>query len=110
MIIADDQGRLSAAEVDTNTAFMLLRRIAGTSGAVYRTTLFGSWFTALLGPAASVWEAQFWFQQRCRLFDLVEGVPSEATTCPAAATQHLAPVTLDDPIDFTRLRRFPATP
>jgi hypothetical protein len=30
----------------------------------------------------------------------VEGVPSEATTCPAAATQHLAPVTLGDPIDF----------
>jgi hypothetical protein len=31
---------------------------------------------------------------------LVEGVPSEATACPAAAAQHLAPVTLDDPIDF----------
>jgi len=30
----------------------------------------------------------------------VEGVPSKATTCPAATTQHLAPVTLDDPIDF----------
>src|SRR5262249_42969926 len=45
-------------------------------------------------------EAQLRFQQRCPLFDLVEGVPSEATTCPAAAAQHLAPVTLDGPIDF----------
>jgi hypothetical protein len=26
--------------------------------------------------------------------------PSQATACPAAAAQHLAPVTLDDPIDF----------
>ena len=31
---------------------------------------------------------------------MVEGVPSEATACPTAAAQHLAPVTLDDPIDF----------
>jgi hypothetical protein len=31
---------------------------------------------------------------------LVEGVPSEATACPAVAAQYLAPVTLDDPIDF----------
>ncbi len=41
-----------------------------------------------------IWEAQFWFQQRCPLFDLVEGVPSEATACPAAAAQHLSPVTI----------------
>jgi hypothetical protein len=30
----------------------------------------------------------------------VEGIPGEATACPAAAAQHLSPVTFDDPIDF----------
>jgi hypothetical protein len=34
------------------------------------------------------------------LFDLVEGIPSEASACPAAAAQHFAPVTLNGPIDF----------
>jgi hypothetical protein len=42
-----------------------------------------------------VWETQFWFQQRSPLFDLVEGIPGEATACPAAAAQHLSPVTFD---------------
>ena len=45
-------------------------------------------------------EAQFRFQQRCPFFDLVEGVPSEASACPAAAAQHFAPVTLHGPIYF----------
>ena len=43
-----------------------------------------------------VGETQFWFQQPSPLFDLVEGIPGEATTCPAAAAQHLSPVTFDD--------------
>lgn len=66
---------------------------------IYRTTLFDSWFAALLVPADSLGGAA-WFQRWCSLFDLVEGVPSEPTTGPAATTQHLAPVTLDDPIDL----------
>src|ERR1035437_5901058 len=45
-------------------------------------------------------EAQFRLQQRCPFFDLVEGVPSEASACPAAAAQHSAPVTLHGPINF----------
>src|ERR1700720_3042654 len=66
-------------------------------------TLFGSCFTALQAPAAPgspVGEAQFRCQQRCPFFDLVEGVPGEATAGPAAAAQHPAPVTLHDPIYF----------
>src|SRR5437868_8977879 len=39
-------------------------------------------------------------QQRCPFFDLVEGVPSEASACPAAAAQHFAPVTLHGPMNF----------
>src|SRR5215813_5173006 len=35
-----------------------------------------------------------------RFFDLVEGVPGEAASGPAAAAQHPAPVTLHDPIYF----------
>ena len=34
------------------------------------------------------------------VFDLVEGVPGEAASGPAAAAQHPAPVTLHDPIYF----------
>jgi hypothetical protein len=45
-------------------------------------------------------EAQFRFQQRCPFFDLVEGVPSEASACPTAAAQHSAPVTRHDPVDL----------
>ena len=45
-------------------------------------------------------EAQFRLQQRCPFFDLVEGVPGEASACPTAATQHSAPVTLYGPINF----------
>src|SRR5260370_9457392 len=45
-------------------------------------------------------ETQLRFQQRCPFFDLVEGVPSEASACPAAAAQHFAPVTLHGPINF----------
>jgi hypothetical protein len=45
-------------------------------------------------------EAQFGFQQRCPFFDLVEGVPSEASACPTAAAQHSAPVTRHDPVDL----------
>src|SRR5258708_30469243 len=45
-------------------------------------------------------EAQFRFQQRCPFFDLVEGVPSEASACPTAAAQQSAPVTRHDPVDL----------
>src|ERR1700730_2658149 len=45
-------------------------------------------------------EAQLRLQQRCPFFDLVKGVPSEASACPAAAAQHSAPVTLHGPINF----------
>src|SRR5262249_27143864 len=43
-------------------------------------------------------EMQLRSQQRCPLFDLVEGVPRHATCSPATATQHPVPVTLRGPI------------
>jgi hypothetical protein len=45
-----------------------------------------------------VWEAQLRSQQRRPLLDLIEGVPRQATAGPAAAAQHLAPVSLDGSI------------
>ena len=50
------------------------------------------------GLQLPIWEAQFWCQQRCPFFDLVECIPGEATAGPAAAARHPAPVALDDPI------------
>src|SRR5579864_30332 len=46
------------------------------------------------GLQLPVREAQFWLQQRCPFFDLVEIVPRLASAGPAAAAQHPAPVTL----------------
>src|SRR5664279_4453128 len=43
-------------------------------------------------------EAQFRLQQRCPFFDLVEHAPGKASDGPAAAAQHLAPVTLHGPV------------
>src|SRR5262249_1271678 len=45
-----------------------------------------------------VGETQLRSQQRCTLFDLVEGVPRHTTCGPAAAAQHPVPVTLRGPI------------
>src|ERR1700750_1382085 len=44
-------------------------------------------------------QPQLWLQQRDPLFEPVEVSPGEVTACPTAAAQHLAPVTLDVPID-----------
>src|SRR5216683_3808364 len=52
-------------------------------------------------------EAQLWFQQRCPFFDLVEAVPTEATAIPAAAAQHLTPVTFHDLVHFDQRPEIP---
>jgi len=43
-------------------------------------------------------QAKLWSQQRDLLFELVEVSPAEAPACPAAATKHPKPVTLDVPM------------
>ncbi|WP_165820364.1 hypothetical protein [Microvirga sp. KLBC 81] len=60
----------------------------------YRTTLFGSWFTAPRVPAVRGGEPQLGSQERVPFFDLVESAPTEASAITAAAAQHSAPVTL----------------
>src|SRR3954449_6643561 len=45
-----------------------------------------------------VGQPQSWSEQRDPLLEPVEGGPGKVAACPAAATEHLAPVTLDEPM------------
>src|SRR3954447_23474735 len=45
-----------------------------------------------------VGQPQSWSEQRDPLLEPVEGGPGKVAACPAAATEHLAPVTLDEPV------------
>src|ERR1700757_1765083 len=45
-----------------------------------------------------VGQPQSWSEQRDPLLEPNEGGPGKVAACPAAATEHLAPVTLDEPV------------
>src|SRR3954452_17470591 len=45
-----------------------------------------------------VGQPQSWSEQRDPLLEPIESGPGKVAACPAAATEHLAPVTLDDPV------------
>src|SRR3954451_18063657 len=45
-----------------------------------------------------VGQPQSWSEQRDPLLEPIEGGPGKVAACPAAATEHLAPVALDEPV------------
>src|SRR5215218_9762186 len=45
-----------------------------------------------------VGQPQSWSEQRDPLLEPIEGGPGKVAACPAAATEHLTPVTLDEPV------------
>src|SRR4051812_12392061 len=45
-----------------------------------------------------VGQPQSWSEQRDPLLEPIESGPGKVAACPAAATEHLAPVTLDEPV------------
>jgi len=62
------------------------------------TTLFGVDSRHCESLQRPVGQPQSWSEQRDPRLEPIEGGPGKVTACPAAATEHLAPVTLSKPV------------
>lgn len=93
--LSPSRGRRSPASLPTRTYMR-----------IYRTTLFGIWFTALCRGCNSASEAQFWFSNGV-LALIWWYFSSQAPSGPAVAAQHPMPVTLPARYTFTSIEASP---